>query len=120
MARAPKTLLETIYARTGSFRDTAKVQTLLLAWAAAMGDRNTDELGIEQFIVWAEDGVQSRATSKRQLALFRVVFPGHRDPNAVVIESGLRERMAPLVDSAHEVKDRRRTVRVSGNVAAAK
>lgn len=84
MSRAPKTLMEIFYVRTNSFRDTAKLYKLCSNWAAAEIYLGKDELGIEEFVHWAADGVQSRAETHRQLALFRKAFPGHRDPNKVV------------------------------------
>lgn len=107
--RPPKTLLEQVYVLTGrSMRDTGKVWQLVLAWSMCMQDRNTEELGIYEFVYWAEDGVFSVATSERYLALFRKAFPNDRDPNRVCIESGLFEKVGPAITAAHQMKDSRR------------
>lgn len=89
MARAPKTLMEVLYVRTGSFRDTAQVYRLVSAWCVCMRVHDGQDVGIEQFVEWAADGIQSRATTHRQLKLFREAFPGHREPNRLCRDFGL-------------------------------
>lgn len=80
MSRQPKTLMEVIYARTGSFRKSARIFTLVLCWAAALEETGEQELIVERYKDWAEPD-WSRATVDRQLRDFREAFPEFRTPH---------------------------------------
>lgn len=85
MSRAPKTLMEHVYVRTGSFSETGRVTTLILEWAAAQDQLGSVDLLAEDYIAWAEPET-SRRTVERQLQAFRAAFPGHRNPNRIAAE----------------------------------
>jgi len=81
--------MEVLYARTGSFRDTGQLYRLVSAWVVCMRVHDGQDVAIEQFVEWAADAIQSRATTHRQLKLFRETFEGHREPNRMCRDLGL-------------------------------
>jgi hypothetical protein len=79
MSRKPKTLMEVIYASTGSLRRSGRIFALVICWAEALEQTGQQEINIEQYIAWAEPE-WSRRTVERQLHDFREAFPGLRTP----------------------------------------
>lgn len=99
MAREPRTLIELLYVRTGSFRDTAQVYRLIVLWSSAMRAHGGVDMAIEEVAEWGDPVIQSRATTHRQLQLFRKAFPGHREPNRLCRDFGLTAVEAdPLIE----------------------
>lgn len=100
MSRAPRTLIEVVYARTGSFRETAKACKLVTGWRAALYDLGRDELTIGEYVEWADPVVSSRATTYRQLEAFRKAFPRAENPNQLCAALGplVADELDPLVE----------------------
>jgi hypothetical protein len=75
---APPTRGETMRAIWRSTQDASKVCALIVIWAVAMMDQETDELGPEEFSRWS---AESRATVYRRLQDFRRLWPEYDSPN---------------------------------------
>lgn len=94
--RQPRTLLEHIYARTGSMRSTLRIGVLIQQWAIARRDIGRKPM-VSEYCEWWRI---SEATAYRDLALFRKAFPGEDGPDRLaaalnVSADELREKLTP-------------------------
>lgn len=77
--RQPRTLLEVIYARTGSLRSTFTVGLVIQQWAIARR-----ELGRRPEVTeYAEWWKMSERSAYRELAAFRKAFPDEDGPDRI-------------------------------------
>jgi hypothetical protein len=78
-SRPPRTLLELIYARTGSMRQTYQVGETIVRWAMVR-----DALGrtpfVHEYAAWWK---QSERTAWREMARFTKAFPEESNPDRI-------------------------------------
>lgn len=77
--REPRTLLEVIYARTGSFRATYRVGTLVQQWAICRRDLGRRP-EVAEYAAWWKI---SERTAYRELADFAKAFPEEDGPDRI-------------------------------------
>lgn len=91
MARAPKTLIEHVYARNRSFRETAMTTTFVVQWAFALRELRVPEMTMKQYVeFWKKE--ESQAKAYRRFESFRKTFPDHPTPNLIAAD------LVPLLD----------------------
>jgi hypothetical protein len=97
MAREPRTLLEVIYVRTGSFRSTFRVGTLIQQWAICRRDLG-HRPEVTEYATWWKI---SERTAYRDLAEFARAFPEEDYPDRIAL--WLLDRGEELLDNAARI-----------------